>query len=165
MCAFGRSCDSFKASIAEVIPPPMMQMSVSWTGIGSTARLKPSRSFTLRPPRGDRDRPADLAVDQRVVAVVVCLAAPEVERHQIGDDVLPRGTRRQIADAGLGERGVENGAAPVRIERSPAAAGSTRLCLERSQLREIRGHRRRCRPHEPRMTVAMRERNAFTIAA
>ena len=39
-------------------------------------------------PRRDRDRPAHLAVDHRAVADVVRFAAPEVERHQVGHDVL-----------------------------------------------------------------------------
>ena len=53
-------------------------------------RLDGARSLRRAAPalRRDRDRPAHLAVDHRAVAVVVRLAAPEVERHQIRHDVL-----------------------------------------------------------------------------
>src|SRR6187549_2924952 len=94
----GRSCASFCASMAEVIPPPMMQMSDSWTvmsllvtrgsGLEKHSPLacrprrlwtsdvrapshEPRATFRFRLAERDSDRPAHLAVDQRVVTVVV----------------------------------------------------------------------------------------------
>src|SRR5262245_19270359 len=99
MCARGRSSESLCASSADVMPPPMMQMSDSWT------IRRSAEAFALRTVerlgflRRDLDRPAHLALDQRAVAVVVRLAAPEMERHQIGDHVLTDRPRRQRSDA------------------------------------------------------------------
>src|SRR5258708_28270266 len=81
-----------------------------------------SSSQRLRLSDRDGDRPADLAIDDRVVAVVVRLAAPEIERHQVGDDVLARRARRQIAHARLRERRIEDRAARLLIHRRPAHA-------------------------------------------
>src|SRR5918912_2782714 len=71
------------------------------------------------PARRELDRPADLALDHRAVAVVVRLAAAEIERDQIGDDVLSERPRRQIAHAGLRDRVVEDRATGLDVERAP----------------------------------------------
>src|SRR5204862_2054874 len=157
-----RSSESFCASIAEVMPPPMMQTSVSWVGIvgrspstaerlaGPTplfelrrglagaprAKAEATRrreemeesvvirsSQRLRPACRDRDRPAHLALNQGAVAVVVRLAAAEIERHQIDDDVLARRPRRKRPDAGGGEHLVQHRAAGSAVEAAPAASG------------------------------------------
>src|SRR5439155_17312230 len=140
----GRSSESFCASIAEVMPPPMMQMSLSWTGMAVTAFSYMSRGPTpatcafaayaarlwLRRlsaqsrkwygfSRCDLDRAAHFAVYLRAVTVVVGFAAPEIERHQIGDDVLSVWPARQRADTGLREGGVEQRAPRFRVERAP----------------------------------------------
>src|SRR6185437_16017046 len=105
MLASGFSVDSFWASIADVMPPPMMQMSDSCTAMSSSNRDRSGQRS--RPPGRNRDRTAHFAFDHRFVAGVVRLAAAEVERHQVRDDVLARRPGRKITHAGLGEGGIE----------------------------------------------------------
>src|SRR5207248_11451391 len=46
-------------------------------------------------------------------------ALPILERHQVGHDVLAEWSGRQAADAGFRERGVEDRAARLDVERRP----------------------------------------------
>src|SRR5262249_43750643 len=116
-----------------------------------------SASNRLRLPRRDLDRPAHLSIDQRLVAVVIRLRAPEVERHQIGDDVLAERTRRQSAHAGFCERRIEDRAARFDVERAPRGALRARFPLERGELCDVGWRRRRTGFLQARMPVSVRE--------
>ena len=97
------------------------------------ARAKPAPSSQgLRTHGRHANRAIGVAADARVVTEVVGVAAAEVVRHQIGDDVLAVGTAGKIADVGGLERSIEQLAADVDRQRAKAAAARLRGLLQRA---------------------------------
>ena len=118
------------------MPPPITQMSDSWTAIGVSLRLSGCGTHGRHANRAIRVPP-----DARVVAEIVGGAAAEVVRHQVGDNVLAVRTAGKIANVGGLERGIEKLAADIDRQRAESPAARLRRLLQRSQLICVRGPR------------------------
>src|SRR6266542_1728395 len=136
----GLSSDSFCASIAAEIPPPITQRSVSWTLIlglvASAFRQKIRRAF--RRKIRSWQSAARVAADRGAVAEIVRRRGIEVMAHEIGGDVSAGRTREQAFDPGLRDRCFDDRASLLAC-RGNEACGSlhTRRCIEGSNLRRI----------------------------
>ena len=98
---------------------------------GHARSISPKRRGTHR---GHADRAIGVPSDARVVTEIVGVAAAEVVRHQIGDDVLAVGTAGKITDVSGLECGLEQFAADGERQRAKASATRLRGLLQRAQL-------------------------------
>ena len=99
------------------------------------------------------------------IGTVVGLAAAEVVRHQVGDDVAADRPRRQFLDASGLERRIQNRSLHFAFERLQGLSLRSRRHVDVPKLRRIRLDRRSRRVADARPAVAVLELRAGRVAA
>src|SRR5689334_18073530 len=113
MDRLGRSSASLCATMAAVMPPPMMTTSDSNRAISVASRRNGPRRLI-----GSFERATFLAPDFRAIAEIERVAAVEVRAHEIGDEVRARRPRGQSHHPlRTVERGFDHRAPAVKRQR------------------------------------------------